>query len=62
MQKQPGLVSVLVPISLGDLKNEDAIRVADFLAPFPSMLFAPHSASILGWEIYPRVIFRMSST
>jgi sulfite reductase (ferredoxin) len=34
LQKQPGLVSVLVPIFLGTLKNEDAIRLADFLAPF----------------------------
>jgi sulfite reductase (ferredoxin) len=33
-QKQPGLVSVLVPIFLGNLKNEDAIRLADFLQPF----------------------------
>jgi sulfite reductase (ferredoxin) len=33
-QKQPGLVSVLVPIFLGNLKNEDAIRLADFLESF----------------------------
>jgi sulfite reductase (ferredoxin) len=33
-QKQPGLVSVLVPIFLGNLKNEDAIRLAEFLEPF----------------------------
>jgi sulfite reductase (ferredoxin) len=33
-QKQPGLVSVLVPVFLGNLKNEDAIRLADFLEPF----------------------------
>jgi len=33
-QRQSGLVSVLVPISLGNLKNADAIRLADFLAPF----------------------------
>ena len=33
-QKQPGLLSVIVPIFLGNLKNEDAIRLADFLAPF----------------------------
>ena len=33
-QRQPGLVSVLVPIFLGNLKNEDAIRLADFLEPF----------------------------
>ena len=33
-QRQPGLVSVLVPIFLGNLKNEDAIRLADLLAPF----------------------------
>ena len=31
-QRQSGLVSVLVPISLGNLKNADAIRLADFLA------------------------------
>ena len=33
-QKQTELVSVLVPIFLGNLKNEDAIRLADFLEPF----------------------------
>jgi len=33
-QRQSGLVSVLVPIFLGNLKNEDAIRLADFLEPF----------------------------
>jgi len=33
-QQQPGLVSVLVPIFLGNLKNADVIRLADFLAPF----------------------------
>ena len=33
-QKQPGLVSVLVPIFLGNLNNNKAIRLADFLAPF----------------------------
>ena len=33
-QKQPGLVSILIPIFLGNLKNEDAIRLAEFLAPF----------------------------
>jgi sulfite reductase (ferredoxin) len=33
-QKQPGLVSVLIPIFLGNLKNADAIRLAEFLAPF----------------------------
>jgi len=33
-QKQPGLVSVLVPIFLGNLKNENAIRLADFLESF----------------------------
>jgi sulfite reductase (ferredoxin) len=33
-QKQPGLVSVLIPIFLGNLKNTDAIRLAEFLAPF----------------------------
>jgi sulfite reductase (ferredoxin) len=33
-QKQPGLVSVLIPIFLGNVKNADAIRLAEFLAPF----------------------------
>jgi len=33
-QRQPGLVSVLVPIFLGNLKNEDAILLANFLEPF----------------------------
>jgi len=33
-QRQPGLVSVLIPIFLGNLKNADAIRLAEFLAPF----------------------------
>ena len=33
-QKQAGLVSVLVPIFLGNLKNEDAQRLAQFLEPF----------------------------
>ena len=33
-QSQSGLVSVLVPIFLGNLGNEDAIRLADFLEPF----------------------------
>jgi len=33
-QKQPGQVSVLIPIFLGNLKNADAIRLAGFLAPF----------------------------
>ena len=33
-QKQPGQVSVLIPIFLGNLKNADAIRLAEFLAPF----------------------------
>jgi len=33
-QKQPGLVSILIPIFLGNLKNADAIRLAEFLAPF----------------------------
>jgi len=33
-QKQPGFVSVLVPIFLGNLKNEDAILLANFLTPF----------------------------
>ena len=34
VQKQPGLVSVLIPIFLGNLKNQDAIRLAEFLATF----------------------------
>jgi len=33
-QRQPELVSVRVPIFLGNLKNEYAIRLAQFLAPF----------------------------
>jgi len=33
-QRQPGLVSVLIPVFLGNLKNTDAIRLAEFLAPF----------------------------
>jgi sulfite reductase (ferredoxin) len=33
-QKQSGLVSVLIPIFLGNLRNQDAIRLAEFLAPF----------------------------
>ncbi len=33
-QKQPELCSVLVPISLGNLKNEAAKRLAEFLEPF----------------------------
>jgi sulfite reductase (ferredoxin) len=35
-QKQPGLFSVLVPVFLGNLKNEDALALADLLAPFGS--------------------------
>ena len=34
VQKQPGLVSVLLPVFLGNLKNEDARKLADFLEPF----------------------------
>ena len=34
LQKQSGLVSVLIPIFLGNLKNENAIRLAEFLEPF----------------------------
>ncbi|MGD0098464.1 MAG: nitrite/sulfite reductase [Terracidiphilus sp.] len=33
-QKQPGSFSVLIPIFLGNLKNLDAIRLAEFLEPF----------------------------
>jgi sulfite reductase (ferredoxin) len=33
-QKQPELVSVRVPVFLGNLKNQYAIRLAEFLAPF----------------------------
>jgi sulfite reductase (ferredoxin) len=33
-QSQQGLASVLVPIFLGNLKNEDAIKLADLLASF----------------------------
>ncbi len=34
LQRQSGLVSVLVPVFLGNLKNEYALRLADFLEPF----------------------------
>jgi len=33
-QSQPGLVSIRMPIFLGNLMNADAVRVAEFLAPF----------------------------
>jgi sulfite reductase (ferredoxin) len=33
-QKQSGLVSVRIPIFLGNLENKKAIRLAEFLAPF----------------------------
>lgn len=33
-QKQPGLKSIMVPINLGDLKSEDAIKLGRLLAPF----------------------------
>jgi len=33
-QRQPGLVSVLIPVFLGILRNEGAIRLAEFLEPF----------------------------
>ncbi len=33
-QKQPGLCSVLVPVLLGNLKNDEAIALALFLEPF----------------------------
>jgi sulfite reductase (ferredoxin) len=33
-QKQPGLFSVLVPVFLGNISEEDAIRLARFLEPF----------------------------
>ena len=33
-QKQPGLFSVLVPIFLGNLTNENALALAEFLLPF----------------------------
>jgi len=33
-QKQRGLYSVLVPVFLGNLSNENAIALADFLTPF----------------------------
>jgi sulfite reductase (ferredoxin) len=33
-QKQPGLFSVVVPVFLGNLGTEDALRLAQFLAPF----------------------------
>jgi sulfite reductase (ferredoxin) len=34
LQRQPGLASVLVPVFLGNLKNESAVRLAEFLEPF----------------------------
>jgi sulfite reductase (ferredoxin) len=33
-QRQPGLYSVLIPAFLGNVKNEDALALADFLVPF----------------------------
>ena len=33
-QKQPGLFSVLVPVFLGNLGTDEAVRLAAFLAPF----------------------------
>lgn len=33
-QKQPGRYSVLVPVFLGNLSNENAMALADFLTPF----------------------------
>ncbi len=33
-QRQAGLLSVVVPVFLGNLKNVDALRLADFLEPF----------------------------
>jgi sulfite reductase (ferredoxin) len=33
-QKQPGLFSVLLPVFLGNLSTDDAVRLAQFLAPF----------------------------
>lgn len=33
-QRQSGLFSVLVPLFLGNMKNEDALRLAGFLEPF----------------------------
>ena len=33
-QKQPGLFSILIPIFLGNLTNQHALALADFLAPF----------------------------
>ena len=33
-QRQPELLSISVPAFLGNLKNEDAIRLAEFLEPF----------------------------
>lgn len=37
---------MLVPIALGNLKNEAVIRLQVFLRPSATMLFAPHSARI----------------
>ena len=33
-QKQPGLYSILIPIFLGNLTNQNTLALADFLAPF----------------------------
>ncbi len=33
-QRQPGLCSVLIPVLLGNLKNDEAIKLALFLEPF----------------------------
>jgi sulfite reductase (ferredoxin) len=33
-QRQPGLCSILIPVFLGNLKNEEAVALADFLQAF----------------------------
>ncbi len=46
-QRQPGLVSVLVPVLLGNVRNEDALRLAVLLAPFgPHVLRATFSQNL----------------
>lgn len=53
-QKQPELCSVLVPISLGNLKNEDAKRLAEFLEPFGNHVVRATFAQNLRLRNIPR--------
>jgi sulfite reductase (ferredoxin) len=52
-QREPGLVSVLVPIFLGNLKNQDAIRLAEFLAPFGDYVLRATFGQNLRLRNYP---------